>query len=81
MPPRPPRIPDRTGHVIHRAPDFRVMGDQRELFGQVASIPAAWRALKEAAAGGDRARRRVTVAVNRARRHAWEQAGACRRSG
>ena len=37
--------------------DFRVMGDQRELFGPVASVPTAWRALKEAAAGGDRARR------------------------
>ena len=35
--------------------DFRVMGDQRELFGPVASVPTAWRALKEAAAGGDRA--------------------------
>jgi hypothetical protein len=32
--------------------DFRVMGDQRELFGQVASVPAAWRALT-----GDRRRR------------------------
>jgi hypothetical protein len=54
--------------------DFRVMGDQREVFGPVASVPAAWRALKEAAAGGDRARRKVTAAVNRARRHAWAQA-------
>ena len=26
-------------------------------------------------AGGDRARRKVTAAVNRARRHAWAQAG------
>ena len=26
--------------------DFRVMGDQRELFGPVASVPTAWRALK-----------------------------------
>ncbi len=51
------------------------MGDQRELFGQVASVPTAWRALKEAAAGGDRARRKVTAAVNKARRHAWAQAG------
>ena len=34
--------------------DFRVMGDQRELFGPVASVPTAWRALKETAAGGDR---------------------------
>jgi len=51
--------------------DFRVMGDQRELFGQVASVPTAWRALKEIAAGGDRRRRKVTAAVNKARRHAW----------
>jgi hypothetical protein len=51
--------------------DFRVMGDQRELFGPVASVPTAWRALKEAAAGGDRGRRKVTAAVNKARRHAW----------
>jgi Transposase DDE domain group 1 len=51
--------------------DFRVMGDQRELFGQVASVPTAWRALAEIAAGGDRRRRKVTAAVNKARRHAW----------
>ena len=51
--------------------DFRVMGDQRELFGQVASVPTAWRALKEIAGGGDRARRKVTAAVSKARRHAW----------
>jgi hypothetical protein len=55
--------------------DFRVMGDQAELFGPVASVPTAWRALKEAAAGGDRTRRKVTAAVNKARRHAWAQAG------
>ena len=55
--------------------DFRVMGDQRELFGPVASVPTAWRALKQAASGGDRARRKITAAVNRARRHAWAQAG------
>jgi hypothetical protein len=53
--------------------DFRVMGDQRELFGQVASVPTAWRALKEIAGGGDRRRRKVTAAVSRARRHAWTQ--------
>ena len=51
--------------------DFRVMGDQRELFGPVASVPTAWRALKETAAGGDRRRRKITAAVNKARRHAW----------
>ncbi len=60
--------------------DFRVMGDQRELFGPVASVPTAWRALKEASAGGDRVRRKVTAAVNRARRHAWAQ-GAARHGG
>ena len=53
--------------------DFRVMGDQGEVFGQVASVPTAWRALKEAAGGGDRTRRKVTAAVNRGRRHAWSR--------
>ena len=60
--------------------DFRVMGDQRELFGPVASVPAAWRALSEIAAGGDRRRRKVTAAVSRARRHAWAQ-GIARHGG
>ena len=55
--------------------DFRVMGDQAELLGPVASVPTAWRALKEAAAGGERGRRKVAAAVNKARRHAWAQAG------
>jgi hypothetical protein len=53
--------------------DFRVMGDQDEVFGQVASVPTAWRALKEAAGGGDKTRRKVTAAVNKARRYAWSQ--------
>ena len=48
--------------------DFRVLGDQEEVFGQVASVPTVWRALKETGGGGDRARRKVTAAVNRARR-------------
>ena len=66
--------------------DFRVMGDQRELFGPVASVPTAWRALKEAAAGGDRTRRKVTAAVNKARRRARGPTASsgtapCRRSG
>ena len=60
--------------------DFRVMGDQRELFGQVASVPTAWRALKEIAGGGDCRRRKVTAAVNKARRHAWKQ-GIARHGG
>jgi hypothetical protein len=50
--------------------DFRVIGDQQELFGPVASVPTVWRALSEIAAGGDRTARQVTVAVNAARRTA-----------
>lgn len=56
--------------------DFRVMGDQRELFGLVASVPTAWRTLKEIARAGSVADKRVTAAVNTARRHAWAQAAA-----
>jgi Transposase DDE domain group 1 len=56
--------------------DFRVMGDQRELFGLVASVPTAWRALKETACGGTRASSGITQAVNTARRHAWAQIAA-----
>jgi hypothetical protein len=48
--------------------DFRVIGDQRELFGQVASVPTCWRALHEIASGGGRALVRVSAAVNAARR-------------
>jgi hypothetical protein len=51
--------------------DFRVMADQRELFGVVASVPAAWRTLKEIALAGARADRRITAAMTAARRHAW----------
>jgi len=56
--------------------DFRVMSDQAELSGLVASVPTAWRTLKEIALGGARADRRITAAVNTARRHAWAQAAA-----
>ena len=56
--------------------DFRVMSDQRELFGLVASVPTAWRTLKETARGGSRADKRITVAVSTARRHAWSQVAA-----
>src|SRR5689334_108433 len=49
------------------------MSDQRELFGLVASVPTAWRTLKEIAGGGTRADKRITAAVNTARRHAWMQ--------
>ena len=51
--------------------DFRVLTDQKELFGLVASVPTTWRTLDEIGAGGSRALARVTRAVNGARRQAW----------
>ena len=56
--------------------DFRVMSDQGELFGLVASVPTAWRTLAEIARAGTRADRRIAAAVNAARRHAWTQVAA-----
>ncbi len=56
--------------------DFRVLTDQRELFGLVASVPTTWRTLDEIAAGGPRALARITRAVNGARRQAWAAIGA-----
>ena len=53
--------------------DFRLLADQKELFGLVASVPTTWRTLNETAAGGPRALARVTKAVNAARRRAWTQ--------
>ena len=60
--------------------DFRVMSDQRELFGLVASVPTVWRTLDEIARGEARADRRITAAVSMARRHAWAQ-GVARHGG
>lgn len=54
--------------------DFRVMGDQHELFGPVASVPTCWRTLEEIASDGSRVLARMTVAVNVARRRAWAAA-------
>ena len=51
--------------------DFRVIGDQGELFGPAASVPTCWRTLSEVAAGGERSLNKVTAAVNAARRLAW----------
>ena len=51
--------------------DFRVLADQKELFGLVASVPTVWRTLDEIAAGGPRALARITTAVNAARCQAW----------
>lgn len=53
--------------------DFRVMGDQRELFGPVASVPTAWRTLEEIADGGTGTAKKITRAVTAARRYAWGQ--------
>ena len=41
--------------------DFRVLTDQKELFGLVASVPTVWRALDEIAAGGPQALTRITM--------------------
>jgi hypothetical protein len=54
--------------------DFRVIGDQAELFGLAASVPTAWRTLDEIARGGQRTLGKVTAAVNTARRRAWAAA-------
>ncbi|HEY9240859.1 MAG TPA: IS1380 family transposase [Streptosporangiaceae bacterium] len=51
--------------------DFRVLADQPEVYGLVASVPTAWRALSEIASGGPRIQARITRAVNAARRQAW----------
>jgi hypothetical protein len=59
--------------------DFRVMGDQGELFGLVASVPTAWRTLDEIGRGGERALGKAAAAVNAARRRAW--AGIAARHG
>jgi DDE family transposase len=59
--------------------DFRVIGDQQELFGPAASVPTVWRSLSEIAAGGTKTAGRVTAAVNAARRRAW--AGIAARHG
>ena len=56
--------------------DFRVLADQKELFGLVASVPTVWRTLDEIAAGGPPALARITTAVNAARRQAWAGIGA-----
>ena len=53
--------------------DFRVLADQSELFGQVASVPTVYRALEEIAKGGEATAGKLTAAVNGARRFAWSQ--------
>jgi len=56
------------GEVIS---DFRVLADQKELFGQVASVPTTWRTLSEIATGGPETLGRISAAVQAARCRAW----------
>ena len=56
--------------------DFRVLADQKEAFGQVASVPTAYRTLEEIADGGEKTARKLTAAVNTARRYVWSQVAA-----
>jgi hypothetical protein len=56
--------------------DFRVLADQKELFGLVASVPTTWRTLSEIATGGPETLGRISVAVAQARCRAWAAAGA-----
>lgn len=51
--------------------DFRVLADQKELFGQVASVPTTWRTLSEIATGGPATLGRISAAVAAARCRAW----------
>jgi hypothetical protein len=53
--------------------DFRVLADQAEAFGQVASMPTAYRTLEEITRGGARMEQRLTAAISAARRYAWTQ--------
>ncbi|MGB8201189.1 MAG: IS1380 family transposase [Pseudonocardiaceae bacterium] len=56
--------------------DFRVLADQKELFGLVASVPTTWRTLSEIATGGPETLGRISAAVAQARCRAWTAAGA-----
>ena len=53
--------------------DFRVLADQAAAFGQVASVPTAYRTLEEITRGGARLEQKLTAAISAARRHAWTQ--------
>jgi DDE family transposase len=56
-----------------RVSDFRVLADQAEAFGQVASVPTAYRTLEEITRGGTRMEKKLTAAINTARRCARTQ--------
>jgi hypothetical protein len=59
--------------------DFRVLADQRDLLGKVASVPTLWRTLGEVAAGGGKAAGKMDRAVAVARKRAWT--AICERHG
>ena len=50
--------------------DFRVLSDQKEAFGQVASVPTVYRTLDEIAKGGTRTERKLAAAIGVAHRFA-----------
>ena len=53
--------------------DFRVLADQAEAFGQVASVPTVYRTLEEITRGGTGTEQKLTAAIGAARRYAWAQ--------
>jgi hypothetical protein len=55
------------------ADEARVIGDQRELFGPVASVPTDVAGAEEGRWRRDWRWRKITAAVNEARHHAWAQ--------
>jgi hypothetical protein len=63
--------------------DFRVMADQKELFGLVASVRTTRRTFDEIAAGGPRTLARITRLVNGGCRQAWTaiELGYCDNTG
>ena len=52
---------------------FRVLSDQAEAFGQVASVPTAYRTLEEISRGGARTEQKLAAAISAARRYARAQ--------
>jgi Transposase DDE domain group 1 len=56
--------------------DFRVMADQKELFGLVASVPTVWRTLSEIGEGGPGTLARISAAAYEARCRTWVAAEA-----
>jgi hypothetical protein len=51
--------------------DFRMIGNQEERFGLLASVPTVRRTLDEIACGREQALAEIIAAVNTARRRAW----------